>query len=478
MCLMFFLWFASGIVMMYVEYPELTEQERIRGLSSLDLDAGNIRVDSLEQLASSNKELLNLRVNSHLGRPVFHTQFDDGTTSVIFADNGETVQTAKKATAEAAASIFAKNSGLGGDPRYIKQLEMDQWTVYGGFNAHRPLHQVALDNSGGTILYLSNLTGQVIRDTHAWERRWNWVGSTIHWIYPMQLRKYPDIWANVVIVLSMLGIVAVASGTVIGLLRLRTTKRYRNGSVTPYEGMQKWHHLLGIAFTVFITTFVVSGMLSMNPFGIFDEKSSSAPQIDRYEGGALKLEGLKRAMDSLYLRDAELEGVKELLWQQINGYGVLIARTDSGPFVLNLSSSEIAIRIKETLPLLLPNHALTELERLESFDNYYYSTHNRYRPLPVYRARFNDEESTWYYIDADTGEILFRSTTISRIERWLYNGLHSLDFQFLLANRPLWDIVVLLLSVAGIAASYTSIVIAWRRLNKTKSIRFLKARGL
>ena len=44
--------------------------------------------------------------------------------------------------------------------------------------------------------------------------------------------KYPDIWANVVIVLSMLGIVAVASGTVIGLLRLRTTKRYRNGSVT------------------------------------------------------------------------------------------------------------------------------------------------------------------------------------------------------------------------------------------------------
>ncbi len=476
MCLMFFLWFASGIVMMYVEYPELTERERIAGLPPLNLDAIDTEVSTLDGPILHDKRVTSFSVSSHLQRPVFRMQFSDGTTSVLFVDAGEVVPPTTRATAEQAASIFARNAGLGDDARYVKKLEMDQWTVYGGFSTHRPLHQVALDDSRGTILYVSNSTGEVLRDTDAWERGWNWVGSTIHWIYPMQLRKYPDLWADVVIVVSILGIVAVASGTVVGFLRLRTRKRYRNGSVTPYEGIQKWHHLLGIGFTVFITTFVVSGLFSMNPFGIFDEKSSARPQITRYEGGALRLEGLQHALDSLQLAQTDLTGLKELSWHQMNDTGVLVAHTDSGRQVVNFSSNEMAARIRETIPLLLPAHSLTRLEKLETYDNYYYTTHNRYRPLPAYRATFDDEEKTWYYIDAVTGEILFRSTSIGRVERWLYNGLHSLDFQFLLANRPLWDFVVIALSLAGVAASYTSVVIAWRRLKKTRIRGGSKAR--
>ena len=468
MCLMFFLWFASGIVMMYVEYPELTERERIHGLSPLDLDAIQFGIDSFGEQLPTDKETAEISIFNHLNRPVFQAQFKDRTDSVVFADTGERVQPTTRARAELAARIFAGNSGLGEDARYVKSVEMDQWTVYGGFSAHRPLHQVALDNSRGTILYVSNSNGQVVRDTNAWERGWNWVGSTIHWIYPMQLRKYPDAWVNVVIVVSILGIVAVASGTIVGFLRLRTTKRYKNGSVTPYQGIQKWHHLLGISFTLIITMFLVSGLFSMNPFGIFDEQSSPLPQISRYEGGTLRLGDLQDALDSLNSTQIEQAGVKELSWHQINGSGVLVAHADSGRSVMNLSSDQMEAKIRESVPLLLPDHLLTKLEKLEEFDNYYYSTHNRYRPLPVYRATFNDEENTWYYIDADTGEILFRSTAISRTERWLYNGLHSLDFQFLLANRPLWDILVLVLSLTGGAFSITSIVIGWRRLAKTR----------
>jgi hypothetical protein len=42
MSIMFFLWFASGIVMMYVEYPELTERERVNASSLLELKAINM----------------------------------------------------------------------------------------------------------------------------------------------------------------------------------------------------------------------------------------------------------------------------------------------------------------------------------------------------------------------------------------------------------------------------------------------------
>jgi hypothetical protein len=52
----------------------------------------------------------------------------------------------------------------------------------------------------------------------------------------------------------------------------------------------------------------------------------------------------------------------------------------------------------------------------------------------------------------------------SRWNRWLYHGFHSLDFPFMYYKRPLWDIVMIVLSIGGIAMSVTSALPAWRRL--------------
>ena len=50
------------------------------------------------------------------------------------------------------------------------------------------------------------------------------------------------------------------------------------------------------------------------------------------------------------------------------------------------------------------------------------------------------------------------------ITRWLYHGLHSLDFPWLYKYRPLWDIVVISLLLGGCALSVTSLMLAWRVL--------------
>ena len=55
---------------------------------------------------------------------------------------------------------------------------------------------------------------------------------------------------------------------------------------------------------------------------------------------------------------------------------------------------------------------------------------------------------------------------LSRINRWLYHGLHSLDFPFLYYRRPLWDIVVIVCSIGGIILSATTIATAWRRVRR------------
>ena len=52
------------------------------------------------------------------------------------------------------------------------------------------------------------------------------------------------------------------------------------------------------------------------------------------------------------------------------------------------------------------------------------------------------------------------------VNRWLYHGLHSLNFLFLYNHRPLWDIVVITFMVGGTALSMTSLILAWRAIGK------------
>jgi hypothetical protein len=79
-------------------------------------------------------------------------------------------------------------------------------------------------------------------------------------------------------------------------------------------------------------------------------------------------------------------------------------------------------------------------------------------------VRYADPQQTWLYLDPAHGVIASRLERASRWNRWLYHGFHSLDFPFMYYKRPLWDIVVIVLSIGGIAISVTSALPAWRRL--------------
>ena len=62
-----------------------------------------------------------------------------------------------------------------------------------------------------------------------------------------------------------------------------------------------------------------------------------------------------------------------------------------------------------------------------------------------------------------------------RAERWLFALLHSWDWLPLLRNRPLWDIVMLVLAAGGLALSATGIWIAGHRLHiKTRRWRLMR----
>ncbi len=468
MCLLFALWFASGIVMMYVEYPELTREERLSNLPDLDLTSVNLSpLEAVFGVAAVNA-YSSLNLSMVLGRPAYRFGTPDGSYRMIFADTGSEFSKLTEETALEAAQ-FSGFSGLGDEPEYRGEIELDQWTITASLRPHWPLHRVALNNEAGTILYLSGTTGQVVRDTHRSERFWNWLGSFIHWIYPYQLRQFPNVWAQLIIYLSLVGLFSIVTGTIIGIMRLRLIKQYRGKGVSPYRGWMKWHHILGLLAVVFVTTFMFSGLMSMGPWRIFDSRTSAQPQIARYLGQSVfRLASLPSA---LTLSPASAgEAIKEVTWHYINSEPYLVAHYGNGTRTVSFSkgngndSMQLLASIAESVPELLPDNRLLGLDLIQEYDDYYYPRHNRFRPLPVYRARFDDDESTWYHIDLGTGQPINRVTDASRWERWLFNGLHSLDFQVLWQHRPLWDVVVILLCLIGIVFSLTSVVIAWRYL--------------
>ena len=54
----------------------------------------------------------------------------------------------------------------------------------------------------------------------------------------------------------------------------------------------------------------------------------------------------------------------------------------------------------------------------------------RQTPLPILRVKFDDPDQTWVYVDPEVSQVVARIHELDRVERWLYNGLHSLDFSF------------------------------------------------
>ena len=102
-------------------------------------------------------------------------------------------------------------------------------------------------------------------------------------------------------------------------------------------------------------------------------------------------------------------------------------------------------------------------ERLSEGDEYWH-TGFRIRSLPVLRVAFDDSANTWFHIDPVTGQVLGILDDTGRLDRWTNSGVHDIDLAFLHKYRPLWDIVVWMLMLAGLFIAVSGMVIGYRRL--------------
>jgi len=468
--LLMLVWFASGIVMMYVAYPELTDRDRLSSLAPIPwegccllytqkfADDDPIRAVQIQSLA--DEPVMRIRPE---GRP--------GRLSSLGV-SGPTLQLDERKARTIVLDAAQRIIGHDAQPVLSEIIDRDQWTVGDAGEGNRPLFHFVFDDPKGTHIYVSGTTGEVVLWTTATQRFWNWFGAIPHWLYFTQLRSNGPLWAQIVIWTSILGGFLTVIGLILGISQF---KRGNNGRISPYRGWFYWHHLAGLLFGIVTLTWVVSGTLSMNPWG-FLEGGGGNERI-RVAGEPLTWGAVRDSIEAI--RQAAPTGVVRLTTAILDGKLFWVAAQANGT-VQRLDAQGrkavvTAADLQAATQRLAGSVPIESQELVTGEDPYYFAFGIAERrdppPFPVYRVILNDSEHTRYYLDAGTGELLRKVDADGRGYRWLFSGLHRLDFAAWLRLRPTWDMIMLALLLGGIGITATGTYLALSRIKRDLTFR-------
>jgi hypothetical protein len=481
-CLLFAAWFVSGMVLLYVRVPGLSEADRLAHLPAFDLTS--LRLTPAQAFATThlNDNPSRTIVGMIGNRPVYRFLARSGRWITVFGDDGSRLNRLDPTYAVAIAETFDQQSDS--QKRWNNEITtVDQWTVfdYPMARPYLPFEIVSGNDRKGSVYYVSAASGSVYVVTTRPERVWAWFGAIPHWWYLRALRAKPVAWRLAVILGSGVGIVSCLAGLIIGVLQYSPSKRYRlpglRHSSIPYIGWKRWHYWLGASFGLVTFTWILSGFFTMNP------SNSPGPdptdtETKRFAGGALDPDQFRLAprqaltLLAYCLQPAELELITfrgEPYYLARDRYGcatLLPAGSEGGKCISKLTPEDLLTAAQR----VVTDAVVRDSAMLSGYDTYYYDDPTYSRPLPIFRVRFADPHETWLYANPHTGQVQAVYTQHARIQRWLYEGLHDLHFSFLFRHRRVWRGTVLGLCFGGFILSLTSIVLAktylQQRMNK------------
>ncbi len=453
--LFFALWIGSGLVMLYVPFPNLSKAERLARLTPLAWDRVRIGPGAALEASAFPGVPAGFTLEMRGDEPVYRIAAGDGTRAVVSAHSGARLGPVEATQARRIAGGARSNL-----------VWRDQWTVTARYDPLRPFHKVFLDDPAGTELYVSAVTGEIALATSRWARAWNWVGAVTHWVYLTPLRARPEAWRQVVLWLSGIASITAITGLGIGIWRLRLRRRYRGGAVTPYRGLARWHHVFGLLGGVGLGTFILSGWLSMNPNRWFSSLSPPEAVRAAYAGAPGRLDA-----DVGDLVPPGVEEVRAIRFTAIGGRWWAIPEGLAGPQparplladrqagTSGLNDATIAAAAASAID----GGHLVRVERLTSYNSYWYP-HSDERPLPVLRLAYDDPSATWLHVDPRNGAILNRLDRSGRLNRWLFDAPHRLDLPGLIRQPVAREGAQWVLNLLGAGIAFTGLVAGARRL--------------
>jgi hypothetical protein len=506
LCLLFAVWFASGMVMVFVGFPAPDDDRRLNALPPLP--GSTDRETALPSPAHAFARRAiggRIRLGMLDGRPVY--RFVDGAGSGDGAGAG--LVDARDATvavtpdadqiADLAATYLRTTSARARAwPAHdIDRGQRDQWTPMIPAAPQFPVRRFESGDEDGNQVYVSLPTAEVVQATTRRTRLWAWLGPIPHWIYPIALRRHAETWRLLVIALATAGGLLSLSGLVIGVWHWRPFRRWRPcGRATaraaiPYRATwMRWHHTVGLGFGCLVFTWVASGALSLNPARWSTGSRPSAAEELAFRGGPLQTSRFTLPPARALAACRREIQPRELELIQIGGHPYYLCRQSSRD--TRLVAAEIAqapqIHAIRALAVdamlaagtsLWAGRPLIDVSLLHGGDGYFEADAG----LPgdddsILRVRVADARGgvcVWYYLDRRTGRIVARLDRSGRLERWLYHGFHSLDFPFsqpgLRPHSAIWYVVIVGACALGLFFSVTGIAVTLGWLGRVRRRR-------
>jgi len=452
---------------MYKEFPHIKEREKINNLSPINFQNVIINPYQAWRILPDNFKWKQLKLYSLIDKPVYKFVNENDSIMLVNAYDGRKVGNIDEKGVKEIVNNYTKR-------RYqIIKTEvitgLDQWIPKSKYLPYLPIYKVHINDKSETIFYVSTKSGEIIQKLNFIDKVWAWLGPIPHWLYFKNLRVNTNAWRAVVIAISFIGVLMCVVGIVLGTIRTIDAKK-RSNKLSPYKKQWfKWHHYLGFVFGLFILTWILSGLFSMNPL-----KWSSEDFLDKDE--LVSWKGNRNAAPNVITNFNKLQKfgeVKEIELNKINNnYYWLAKYNDLITKILFIDELNTLPKNQLTLNELMPSikklkekDSITQITLLTDYDNYYYDK-KRNLELPVYLVKFSDKLKTWYYINPASASVVRKKQKDSRFERWIYNGLHSMDFAFIFYKRPLWDIVVLILLIGCTMLSFTGLKLTINSINK------------
>ncbi len=457
-------------MMMYVSYPTLKSHEKLQQTAKIDLRTSVLTPGKALQKAGFSDSVKSVRLGMVLNRPVYRIITLQNRHLSLFADTPSILTYGQESLARQLAQNWTKAK-----VRHIEKLtRIDQWMAAHRYQGYLPeVYRMKMADQGGTYVYVSPFSNEVVQSVTARQRFLAWLGPIPHWIYPTFLIRDRPVWSQLVIWVSLVGCIMCLAGIGMGLLRFER-KKSDALAFSPYKKRWfRWHHYTGFVFGFFAFTWVLSGLFSMSPWNWAPSSRLSAQETGRWTGGPLNpnlftvspaaaFEQLSKEVTIKEIQLIQLQGQPYYLAFQDDHHSRLLSGNQAGAEPFERFDSSL---IEQSLRTLQPQTPVVETKVLETYDEYYYSKNGEKR-LPVLRMKLDTPEQIWYYVDLKTSQVVYKHQNLTRLERWLYHGLHSLDFSFLLYRRPLWDGVLIVLLLGGMAASSTGLVLTWNWLKR------------
>ena len=159
-CLIFLMWFLSGIVLIYCDFPAVSSADQLAHIRTLDPSKVQLSAEQAFARLKVGSPPVETSLSSFAGRPAYRFRFNRG-EAIVYADNGETQTTVTQEMMLRVASAWTTQRA--GTATASTLTEADQWTVSRELASQRPLRKFTWPD--GEEVYVSMVTGDVVQCT-------------------------------------------------------------------------------------------------------------------------------------------------------------------------------------------------------------------------------------------------------------------------------------------------------------------------